>query len=156
MGRRGPPPKPVNLKIVQGNPGKRRLPKTRAMTAGTRAGCPDWLSPGAKAEWRRVAPELDRIGLLTSLDRATLAGYCDAFDRWSECVRFTKKQGTHYMTPAGQLREWPQVSMAKAAGQAMRAFAGDLGLTPTSRLRLNVEKEEVEDDPFEKFLASRK
>ena len=100
-----------------------------------------------------VAPGLARMGLLTSLDRAVLAGYCDSYATWVECTRFVQAHGEHYIAPNGQLRRWPQAERAKQAAQAMRAFASEFGLTPNSRLRLNVEKQEVERDPFEEFLA---
>jgi P27 family predicted phage terminase small subunit len=158
MGRRGPAPKPTSLKLLQGNPGKRPLKKQRpAPTGASKVSCPEWLCPAAKAEWRRVAPELQRMGLLTSLDRAVLAGYCDSYARWVECTRFIQANGEHYIAPNGQLRKWPQAEEAKQAAQSMRAFAGEFGLTPNSRLRLNVEEQEVpEDDPFEEWLNRRR
>jgi len=154
MGRRGPAPKPVSLKVLAGNPGNRPLPETRSMTV-SKARCPTWLSPGAKSEWRRIAPELERMGLLTALDRAAFAAYCESYAQWVACTRFLHEHGSHYLTPKSQLREWPQVEMAKQAGQTMRAFAGEFGLTPTSRLRLNIEGPEQEEDEFEAFLSRR-
>jgi len=158
MGRRGPAPQPQKLKLLHGNPGKRPLKKPRAApVTASKVSCPEWLSPGAKAEWRRVAPELARMGLLTSLDRAVLAGYCDSYAKWVECSRFIQANGEHYIAPNGHLRKWPQAELAKQAAQSMRAFAGEFGLTPGSRLRLNVEVEETpEEDEFEKFLNARK
>lgn len=151
MGSRGPAPKPVSLKLVTGNPGKRRLKQTPAPSPG-KVACPDWLNAAAKAEWRRVAPELERLGLLTRLDRAVLAGYCEAYARWAEATKFIHENGQHYMTPKGQLRQWPQVETAKQAEQAMRSFASEFGLTPNSRAKLSVEAREEEEDEFEKFL----
>lgn len=96
------------------------------------------------------------MGLLTSLDRAVLAGYCESYAKWVEGTRFIQANGEHYIAPDGRLRRWPQAELAKQAAQSMRAFAGEFGLTPTSRLRLNVEEEEVEEDEFEKFLNRRR
>lgn len=157
MGRRGPAPQPQKLKLLRGNPGKRPLKKQRpAPTPDSKVSCPEWLSPAAKTEWRRVAPQLARIGLLTGLDRAVLAGYCDSYATWVECTRFVQEHGEHYIAPNGQLRRWPQAERAKQAAQAMRAFASEFGLTPNSRLRLNVAEQEVGDDPFEEFLNGRR
>ncbi len=156
MGRRGPTPKPASLKLLQGNPGKRPLKKALAPAHG-KVTCPEWLSAGARAEWRRIAPELARLGVLTPLDRAAFAAYCENYAKWVECTRFVQEHGEHYLAARGRLAEWPQVEMAKQAAQMMRAFAGELGLSPSSRLRLNVEGQEVdEDDPFEEFLNRRR
>ena len=46
------------------------------MQPGGRATCPKQLDTEARREWRRVAPELERMGLSTTLDRAALAAYC--------------------------------------------------------------------------------
>jgi P27 family predicted phage terminase small subunit len=157
MGRRGPAPQSQTLKLLRGNPGKRPLKKQRAApTTTSKVSCPDWLSPAAKAEWRRVAPELARMGLLTGLDRAALAAYCQNYAVWVECSRFLHEHGEMYLTPRGQLLKWPLAETARKAEQSMRAFAGEFGLTPGSRLRLNVEGQEVpEDDPFEEWLNRR-
>jgi P27 family predicted phage terminase small subunit len=81
-----------------------------------------------------------------------LAAYCDSWAKWVEGARFIQANGEHYVAPNGQLKRWPQAEAAGRAEQSMRAFAVELGLTPNSRLRLNIEKEKVEDDPFERFL----
>src|SRR4051812_36960048 len=45
--------------------------------------CPTWLAAEGKAEWRRIAAQLDGAGLLTTADRAALAALCDA---WADYV----------------------------------------------------------------------
>ena len=44
MGARGPAPEPTALKILAGNPGKRKLPENEPQPQGTPI-CPAWLSP---------------------------------------------------------------------------------------------------------------
>ena len=154
MGRRGPPPKPAHLKIIEGNPGKRPI-KTSPQPKVGKVTCPEWLSPQAKAEWKRVAPELEQMGVVTSLDRAALAGYCSNYAAWVEATTFIQQNGEHYVTSKGMLRRWPQADTAKQAEQAMRGFASEIGLTPTARARLSVEPVEREEDEFETFLRSR-
>lgn len=70
MGRRGPAPKPTELKRLQGNPGKRRLNDSEPRPVATLPRCPSHLTGEAKAEWRRVARGLYEAGLLTQVDRA--------------------------------------------------------------------------------------
>ena len=66
----GPPKKPTKLRILEGNPSKRPLPKNEPEPDPTMPECPDWLMDDAKEEWNRVAPELHRIGLRTVGDVA--------------------------------------------------------------------------------------
>lgn len=152
MSKRGPAPKPDSQRVLEGNPSKRPLrgqpPRPRGLPT-----CPSWLSSEAKQEWRRVAPELGRLGLLTKLDRAALAGYCSSCAWWRKAQETLAGEGTVYVTPKGQLRTRPEVEIAKWAAESMRAFAAEFGLTPTSRTRLLLPSQaEEEDDPIEKML----
>ena len=62
---RGRKPKPTALKLLEGNPGKRRINGSEPKPPASRPTCPAHLSPSAKAEWKRLAEALNRIGLLT-------------------------------------------------------------------------------------------
>jgi phage terminase small subunit len=48
----GPAPKPTALKLVQGNPGKRKLNKSEPKFCGAPV-CPAWITDVARAEWKR-------------------------------------------------------------------------------------------------------
>jgi P27 family predicted phage terminase small subunit len=153
MGRRGPPPKPDRLKVLAGNPGKRPLKKARAKLDGKGPSCPEWLSPEAKVEWRRLAPELVRRGLLTPLDRAAFAGYCQSYAHWQQCQRVVVREGSLYLAANGRLRERPEVGLARKYGQIVRAFAVEFGLTPNARSRLSIDEPPAEEDSeFERWL----
>jgi P27 family predicted phage terminase small subunit len=79
----GPPPTPLHLRVIKGNPGKRRLRPEPEPVIETK--CPDpppFVTGHAADEWWRVAPELHRIGLLTMVDTMLLAAYCMAYARW--------------------------------------------------------------------------
>src|SRR4051812_10277714 len=80
MGRRGPPPKPTKLQQLRGNPGKRKLNDREPEPAPGTPTVPSWLPAEAKAEWRRVVPELGRLRLLSVIDRGTLSAYVLAWD----------------------------------------------------------------------------
>jgi P27 family predicted phage terminase small subunit len=137
MGRRGPSPTPTRLKILAGNPGKRPLTKPRAEGPSGRVDCPQWLTASAKAEWRRLAPQLISRGLLTPIDRAAFSVYCQSFGRWRECLAAIEKFGTVYVTAAGRVHERPEVKMAHQYSQSMRAFAVEFFMTPGSRTRMS-------------------
>ena len=153
MGRRGPAPKPRHLKMLEGNPGKRPLNRASPRPRPSRVSCPEWLSPEAKVEWKRLAPELQRLGLLTPLDRAAFACYCQTYAHWQQCQRVVVREGPLYLTANGRLRERPEVDMARKYSQFVRAFAVEFGLTPSSRNRLSIDEPPADEDgEFERWL----
>jgi phage terminase small subunit len=81
---RGRKPTPTHLKLVRGNPGRRPLNRAEPKPAAGMPTAPAHLSTEAKTEWRRVAPELYRLGILTRLDRSALAAYCQCYGRWRQ------------------------------------------------------------------------
>lgn len=93
MSRRGPAPKPTRLKIAAGNPGKRPLNPREPKPATVDPPMPMWLSKRAQAEWRRIVPELLKLGLLTSIDLAALAAYCQAYAEFEIATRTIEEEG---------------------------------------------------------------
>jgi P27 family predicted phage terminase small subunit len=148
MGARGPAPRPTNLTKFLGNPGHRIFNKTEPKPPAVIPECPDWLDERAHAEWDRVAQDLFDIGILTSVDRTALAGYCQAYSSWVECQEHIADNGS---VIAG--RWGPSINPAVTAAQKwmgiIRSFCQEFGLTPSSRARMalpNAAPEEDEDD----------
>ncbi len=88
---RGRRPKPTGLKVISGNPGKRPLNQHEPQPQLAIPTCPAHLTPSAKAEWKRLACELQALGILSHLDRAVLAAYCQAYGRWVGAERKLKE-----------------------------------------------------------------
>ena len=132
----GPPPKPTKLKLLAGNPGHRPLNLSEPQPTGIPT-CPRHLDKDAKAEWKRISAELIKLGLLTSVDRAALAGYCQSYSRWVaaelQIAQFglvVKAGKSGYPIPS------PFVGIANVASEAMRKFCIEFGLTPSSRSKV--------------------
>ncbi len=119
----------------------------------SRVSRPEWLSPEAKAEWKRLAPELERLGLLTPLDRAAFTCYCQSYGHWLQAQRAIKERGTLYVTATGRVRERPEVAIAESSLKLMKAFAVEFGLTPSSRSRFSLpDPPTQEDDAVPRWL----
>lgn len=153
----GRPPKPTHLKIIQGNPGKRALNKAEPKPKAKAPPCPKHLSKEARKEWRRISKELLTLGLLTTVDRAALAAYCQAWARWVEAEEKMQEVGFNMVeeTDKGYAHVSPWFTVANNALKQMRAFLVEFGLTPASRSRVTVAKPE-EKDPYADFLQRRK
>ena len=153
----GRKPKPPALKILEGNPGKRAINRAAPTPRkDLRAKAPVWLEPEAKREWRRVAPELERLGLLSGLDQQALAQYCQAYARWRTAEEVLSMEGLtyEYTNKAGAVNilPRPEVGISVSAQKAMRAICAEFGMTPSSRGRMTM-PDRGGDDELDGFLT---
>src|SRR5215475_10156841 len=83
----GPPPTPLHLRLMRGNPGKRAIrPEPEPAPCPSPPAPPDYLSGYARDEWLRVAAELHVIGVLRGVDVQLLAAYCVSFATWRTAI----------------------------------------------------------------------
>jgi P27 family predicted phage terminase small subunit len=139
----GRPPKPTGLKVLMGNPGKRPLPENEPKPEPIAPECPDWLCEDAKAEWARIAPQLERLGLLTQIDMAVMVGYCESYAQYKKTMQFIHKHDEVYPIKNEDgsikyLQQVPQVSIANKALSNIRAAATQMGLSASDRGRIEV------------------
>ena len=134
-----PTPKPTALKRLAGNPGKRPLNEDEPQFSVGHMSAPKHLSEEAKREWHRVTRELLEVGLLTRVDRAALAAYCQAWATWKEAEENLQKDGRVLLTDKGYAYQSPWVGIGAAAIDQMRRFGAEFGMTPASRSRIHVE-----------------
>ena len=156
MATRGRKPTPTAIKLLEGNPGKRPLNANEPKPEKKAPSCPKWLEPEAKKEWRRLAKKMELMGVLTEVDMAAFAGYCQAYARWKEAEAFITQHGSIFQTPAGYVQQVPQVSIAQQNLKIMQSFCSEFGLTPATRARIIAagggSDDTFSDDPMEKLL----
>ena len=115
--------------------------------------CPAWLEAEAKKEWKRMAKQMERLGILTEIDMAAFAGYCQAYARWKEAEEYISEHGAIMETPSGYCQQVPQVSIAQTYLKIMNRFCEQFGLTPSSRSRIVADAgEDKESDTMELLL----
>src|ERR1700736_878819 len=141
----GPPPIPFALRKLRGNPGKRRLrAEPEPQIPKTCPEPPSFLNAYAQDEWWRTAPQLHALGLLSAIDVACLAEYCQSYGHWRQAeealARMADRDETMHglliKTTDGNAKRNPLVKIAADAAQDMLAYAGHFGLTPVARTRL--------------------
>ena len=93
--------------------------------------------PTAKAEWKRLARYLHDLGIISELDRAALAAYCQAYGRWVEAERKLKETPHLLRTPAGYVQPSPWLAISNKNVELMHKFMSELGLSPVSRSRVS-------------------
>jgi P27 family predicted phage terminase small subunit len=161
MAKGGQNATPIELRVLQGNPGKRPIPRTPRPPAQSPVE-PDWaaLVPGddhedvirlretASAEWNRVVPVLDQLGLLTALDAPVLTDYALCWARLVQCERALAADGlvleTWLLDADGRrvrsnLARNPVSVTAKEYRSQLIRYVNEFGLGPASRARIRLE-----------------
>lgn len=150
MGERGPKPQPAVLKLLRGNPGKRPLdlngePQPEIAVPDA----PHHLNKEALKEWKRITVELLELGLITRLDRAALALYCQA---WGQMVMLEQSLNADiqvalengkdiggamsFSTPKGYEMQRVKVQLINSLRTQVSQYLASFGLSPSSRGRV--------------------
>lgn len=144
------PRKPTNLKILQGtyrpdraNPNEPK-PEICIPTA------PGFLADRALEEWNRIAPQLEKMGLLSQVDCMALAAYCAAVARLWQAEEQLKTEGLTVTNERGRRIKNPLVDVANAAAKQISLFASQFGMSPSTRSSVKA-KEPEKENPFAKF-----
>jgi P27 family predicted phage terminase small subunit len=141
----GPRPLPTNLHVLRGNPSKKPIrPEPQPTRPAEMPDAPSFLVGYACDEWRRVVPELHRLGLLTVLDVAPLAAYCRAYHTWRTAIealhdmakRDPVAAGLMVKSGSGGPMQNPLVLTARQAANDMVRYAGEFGMTAAARARI--------------------
>lgn len=151
----GRKPKPTAIKKLEGNPGKRKLNTLEPVPANGMPACPDWLMPEAKKEWNRLAELMNQMGVLTEVDMAAFAAYCQSYARWKEAQEHIDSGGSTFETEKGYQQQTPWVGIANTNQKLMLQAASEFGLTPSSRSRIVAcgSKENETEDEMEALLG---
>lgn len=143
----GRKPKPTELKILAGNPGGRPLNENEPKPEVSMPDAPDHLDKAAREEWNRVVPILFRVRIMTDLDVAALASYCQAYGRWVEAEEHISEEGCVVIWKGFPMQN-PYLSIANKAMEQIRQFMSEMGMTPSSRSRVQVQSAQKKANPF--------
>lgn len=149
---RGAKPKPTHLKLIEGNPGKRRLNRKEPKPQGDLCDAPDWLTEEQKAGWSYAISNAP-AGLMKRLDRAALTAFVVAEDMHRQASVAVGKFGLITKSPSkGEPMQNPYLPIINRQAQIMLKAAAELGFTPSSRSRVEIVGGETED-PADRFFA---
>ena len=111
-------------------------PDTDAITKVPTA--PKYLSAHAKAEWKRIMPQLIARRIVTKADLAGVENYCT-------CVGLVRQIEEDRAAKGGVI-DVKLFGVLNRAAQTARQLASEYGLTPTSRARIGAALPEDDDD----------
>ena len=138
MGKRGPAKEPTALKRLKGNPSKEQLNNDDLIVPCELPTAPAHLSVGAKREFNRLGLLLKKHGLVSLLDRNTLALCAAAWDNSVEATKEIRKYGHVLYTDKGYPFQNPHVAIYNKAVEQYNKYMAEFGLSPSSRARLPV------------------
>lgn len=134
MGSRGRAPRPLELVKVLGNPGHIKIDKNTPKFVPVVPPCPDYIDDIGRAEWIRLAPQLERLGLLTSADFAAFACYCVSYSML--VASSVALSDGILVNQYGQQRA--EIGIRNNAMKSIKDFAIQFGFTPSARGRIEL------------------
>lgn len=162
---KGRKPKPTALKLLAGDrPDRVNLAEPRP--AGGPPAPPEGLDAEAAAEWARMVPMLERMGVLTEADGPALAIYCRAHSRAVRAQKQLDEDGAYVrsgeerdekgnVTKSGVIKGNPAAGVLRTAETTMLKVLGLFGCDPSNRSRVKAQVK-PEPDAFDAFLADSK
>ncbi len=141
--------KPTKLKLLEGNPGKKRINKYEPEPTPGIPAIPEWISsfPIAVSEWERESNILDRMGVMTEAEAGILANRCYIASQIQELAGQIETEGrVAYISRMDSLGN--EIMEAKANPKAIqltnlikeyRQHGSLLGLDASSRAKLSVD-----------------
>jgi len=148
--------KPTKLKLIEGNPGKRPLPMDEPKPRPVAPKCPTDIDGEAKRVWKRLAPKLEKMGLLCDTDGDAFANLCQIRSRLIAIHKFIKGKNASLVQQTErpaldggvsyEIKASPYVIMEKQYYQLFRMYACEFGLTPRGRVGLSVGTGEDDGD----------
>lgn len=104
---------------------------------------PKHLAPHARAEWKRIFPQLIARRIVTKADLAGVENYCTMIG--------VMRQIEEERAAAGGEIDVSKFGVLNRAAQTARQLAAEYGLTPTSRTRIGAVQ--ADDDDGDNPLA---
>jgi P27 family predicted phage terminase small subunit len=166
---RGRKPKAAGRKLAEGDTRKVGARKFAAQIAGEPKAsrglpsCPEHLKGRARAAWIFWSEELAAMSIDCRPDAHMLEGACVAYDAAVDSYETIQKQGRliakKALDPATNklvvvdVKPHPAVRQGNQAWALMRSFCSEFGLSPVSRIRLSIEKEDSGDADLLELLG---
>jgi P27 family predicted phage terminase small subunit len=133
---KGRKPKPLQQKVREGNPGKRKLPEPLELDSGPLSKPAD-LPAEASALWDDLVPLLEHAGVAERVDRAAFSALCVQWARAERARAVLAAEGLFALGSTGQLVEHPGLGIERNACALFLRFAEQYGLTPAARARIS-------------------
>lgn len=160
QGRSGRRAKPIEQKLLAGNPGRRPLNTDEPrFTPLKGVEVPEWIKNSnlflAEIMWNLSVEELCKQNLLCITDLSVLERWCVAYEFWRRAVDEINRDGLTLKTEKGSVIKNPAVTAKKEQESEMTTTGSLLGFDPTSRQRLTGKAgQQKTNNPFLQLISS--
>lgn len=153
----GPQPSPTRLKILKGAKPYRinqDEPKPQSHSGKMPPGWAPHMSRSARTFWKKYAPVLSRIGVLTESDLPALRILAELWSKWTTAQRAINKKGLTYESKNDEgevmrIYQRPEVKLADQLETQMLRYLQHFGMTASSRGKISIaglSSEEEDED----------
>lgn len=147
-----PRPKPTVLKMIAGNPGRRRLNEHEPLPAAVESiACPEHVTGSARVMWDRLAPILDDMGVLTVADLIGLERICACHAEMMVAQESIDRDGMTYSS-GERIYPNPAVAQLRTAEAMFHRYLLEFGLTPAARSKVKANAKRQEKDTAERHF----
>jgi len=136
MGRRGPAPKPTQLRLLHGDQPKRINHDEPPAPAGLPQ-CPEGVSDEVRQVWDYTIGNLIVMGIATPADRDALHCYCEAVVAHRRASALLVKGSILVPGTLGVQMTNPLLRIQRDAAHTIKTFAGQFGFTPAARSEIH-------------------
>ena len=146
--------KAIRAKMAAGTNRPDRKPKNFSSRLMRVPSPPAHISISAAVQWRRLAPVLTNIGVLSTADLCTLALLCETLATEEVAREIVEAEGLATATSDGGLKPHPSVRIMETARAQVAALFKEFGLTPRSRAGVNLAAPTpAEENPFQECVG---
>lgn len=139
---RGPKPQPTVMKLLRGNPGKRGINHDEPIPDDLDPATPEELeSDEEKREWERAIVPAIKRGQITAAERAMAIAHCAIYAQWRKQLALANSNPEVVgVGPNKHPTPNPARGMSNKSLLLLARIDSELGLTPSSRSRVKVDK----------------
>lgn len=148
---------PTVIKLLRGNPGKRKINRHEPCPSRNMPKPPSCLDEYALREWNLMGPILYAMKLLSENDGPAFAAYCSAYSTFFDLSMEMKKKGFTRTVNlnSGSIGPHPYYMMRQNAMRTMKAFMIEFGLTPAARSKMISGSAQAPVDELDDFLKGK-
>lgn len=152
--RQGPAPVPTKLRVLEGSASPDREAREPRPDPSARAPAkPAWLKGEGASLWRKLAPTLYAKGLLDAWSAPMLAVLCNEYGDYVDAAKLVNDTAVLAVGHRNVLRKNPALTVQRDAVPSIRLLAAEFGLTPASRVGLDLLNELPVDDEVRSLLS---
>lgn len=136
----GRKPKPTAVKKLEGNPGHRPLPANEPQYEAANDRAPTGMTAEARKFWHKLAEQVIGAGVLRTVDVPAFVLMAEHYALAMRAIdEIAGYAGLTTEDRNGEERKLPLLQVFRDNAAAYRTFAGEFGLTPSSRARIHVQ-----------------